>query len=88
MNFDLQLFSERNLKNQTSNQLRKGIRSLNKRIEEHFAKIANPEKYYSDWNVEKDKQAGRIGHWQHEIKKFAESIQSRIDELAKRGELP
>lgn len=88
MKFNLQLFAEDALDKQTPNQLRKGIRSLNKRIEEHLVKIANPEKIYSDWDAEKDRQAGRLGHWQHEIKKFAESIQHRIDELEKRGELP
>ena len=86
MKFDLQLFTDKNLQNQTSAQLRKGIRSLNKRIEEHFDKIKNPAKFYADWNDEPDKQAGRIGHWQHEIKKFAESIQYRVEELEKRGE--
>ena len=86
MKFYLQLFTEKNLENQTSAQLRKGIRSLNKRIEEHFAKIKNPEKVYKDWYNEPDKQEGRIAHWQHEIKKFAESIQYRVEELEKRGE--
>ena len=88
MKFNLQLFAEKNLSNQTSGQLRKGIRSLNKRIDEHFAKIKHPEKIYADWYDEPDKQKGRIGHWQHEIKRFAESIQSRIEELEKRGEKP
>lgn len=76
------------MRNQTSNQLRKGIRSFQKRIEEHWQKINNPEKFYSDWNDEPDKQAGRIGHWQHEIKNFAESIQNRVEELNRRGEQP
>ena len=88
MNFDLQLFSERNLKNQTPNQLRKGIRSLKKKLALHLAKIEEPWKSYSDWFSEPDKQQGRIEHWQHEIRNFEESIQNRIDELAKRGELP
>ena len=88
MNFDLQLFGERNLSNQTSNQLRKGIRSLQKEIVEHRAKINEPWKSYPDWFSEPDKQQGRIEHWQKEIRNFEESIQNRIDELAKRGELP
>ena len=88
MIFDLQLFAERNLQNQTPNQLRKGIRSFKKRIDEHLAKIAEPWKYYQDWYSEPDKQTGRIGHWQDEIDNFNESIQNRIDELAKRGEKP
>ena len=88
MNFDLQLFSERNLSNQTPNQLRKGIRSLQKKLDLHLAKINEPWKSYSDWFSEPDKQRGRIEHWQHEIRNFEESIQNRIDELAKRGEQP
>lgn len=88
MIFNLQLFSEDALKNQTSNQLRKGIRSLRKKIDFHLYKIANPWEFYPDWFSEPDKQAGRIGHWQHELKNFTESIQSRIDELEKRGEKP
>ena len=86
MNFNLQLFAEKNLKNQTSNQLRKGIRAFQKRIEEHLAKINNPSASYPDFYNEPDKQAGRIAHWLHEIKNFNESIQNRIDELEKRGE--
>lgn len=86
MKFDLQLFAEDAIENQTANQLRKGIRSLNKRIEEHFAKIEQPWKSYSDWFDEPDKQKGRIGHWQKEIENMKESIQNRVDELEKRGE--
>jgi len=88
MIFDLQLFAEKNLENQTSNQLRKGIRTFQKRIEEHWAKINNPLASYPDFYDEPDKQEGRIGHWLHEIKNFNESIQNRVDELEKRGETP
>ena len=88
MNFDLQLFAEDALERQTSNQLRKGIRSLKKKIEEHRLKIKEPWKVYADWYEKPDKQLGRIAHWLHEIKNFNESIQSRIDELEKRGEQP
>lgn len=89
MNFDLQYFAEETLKKQTANQLRRGIRSLNKDLELHLKKIENPEEFFSDWNS-KDERAktGLIKHWQHEIKNFAESIQNRIDELEKRGEKP
>lgn len=86
MNFDLQLFAEDALKNQTSNQLRRGIRSLNKRIEEHWAKIANPEEYYRDWFSEPERQPGRIRHWQKEIEDMEEAVRNRTDELNKRGE--
>lgn len=86
MNFDLQWFAEKNLQNQTPNQLRKGIRSFEKRIMEHQKKIENPWEIYVDWFSEPDRQAGRLGHWQKEIEDFEESIQNRIDELKKRGE--
>ena len=88
MKFDLQSFAEKNLENQTSNQLRKGIRAFQKRIEEHLIKINNPSASYPTFYDEPDKQAGRIGHWLHEIKNFNESIQNRVDELEKRGEKP
>ena len=86
MKFDLQCFTEDALKNQTSNQLRKGIRSLQKKISIHHEKIRHPEKIYSDWYSNPDSQEGRIRHWQKEIDDFEEAIKNRIDELEKRGE--
>ena len=86
MRFDLQLFTEDAIERQTSNQLRKGIRSLQKKIAIHEFKIANPWTSYSDWFAEPEKQHGRLRHWQHEIQRFKESVQNRIDELKKRGE--
>ena len=74
------------MENQTSAQLRKGIRSLQKKIEAHLAKINNPTVSYPDFYDEPEKQEGRIGHWLHEIKNFNESIQNRVKELEKRGE--
>ncbi|MBR4903822.1 MAG: hypothetical protein IKZ53_04060 [Selenomonadaceae bacterium] len=89
MIFDLQSFAEEAIENQTSNQLRKGIRSLKKEIEEHLLKIENPEENCKDWNLRDERaKKGLIRHWNHEIKKFSESIQNRIDELEKRGEKP
>ena len=88
MKFDLQLFTEDAVENQTSNQLRKGIRSLKKKIEIHQHKIKNPWESYSDWFLEPAKQRGRLKHWQKEIEDFEQSIQNRIDELTKRGEQP
>ena len=77
------------MENQTSAQLRKGIRSLNKDLELHLDKIENPEKYCTDWNFKDEREKiGLIKHWRHEIKNFAESIQNRIEELEKRGEKP
>ncbi len=86
MKFDLQWFTEKNLENQTSNQLRKGIRTFQKRIEEHLNKIKEPWKIYDDWYDEPEMQEGKLSHWLHKIKNFEESIQNRIKELEKRGE--
>lgn len=87
MKFDLQFFAENALENQTSAQLRKGIRSLKKDLEVHLEKIENPADYCVDWNLRDERaKAGLIRHWLHEVKNFNESIQNRVDELAKRGE--
>ena len=89
MNFDLQLFTEDALKYQTPNQLRKGIRSLKKKINLHLAKIENPDKFCKEWaSYDEGQREGLLWHWQHEIGNFEKSIQYRIDELAKRGEQP
>ena len=81
MKFDLQLFAEDAIEHQTPNQLRN--------IAEHFAKIDNPEKFCDEWSQYDDEhREGLLWHWQHEILTFERSIQNRIDELAKRGELP
>lgn len=87
MKFDLQSFAEDALKNQTSNQLRKGIRSLKKKIALHQNKIENPAKYCDDWNLKDERgQNGLIRHWQKEITDSEESIRNRIEELKERGE--
>jgi len=51
LKFNLQLFAEQNLQNQTSNQLRKGIRYLKKDLELHLKKIEHPADYCIDWNI-------------------------------------
>ena len=48
MKFDLQYFNEDAIEHQTPNQLRKGIRSLRKKIELHLKKIENPAEYCDD----------------------------------------
>ncbi len=87
MKFNLQLFAEDALKHQTPNQLRKGIRSLQKKINLHLEKIKHPADHCDDWHLKDETaQAGLIRHWQKEIEDAEESIQNRIDELKKRGE--
>lgn len=89
MKFDLQYFAEKSLQNQTSNQLRKGIRSLSKDLKLHLNKIEHPENYCSDWDSKDEREkTGLIKHWLHEIKTFSESIQNRVEELEQRGEKP
>lgn len=83
---NLQFFAEK-LENQKTSSLRKGIRSLEKEIAEHEHKIANPQDYYKDWDSFSDiDKKYKLGHWQHEIDNFNKSIQSRKDELKRRGE--
>ena len=87
MKFNLQLFAEDALKHQTPNQLRKGIRSLQKKIDLHLKKIEQPAEHCDDWHLKDEAaQAGLIRHWRKEIEDAEESIQNRIDELKKRGE--
>ena len=85
---NLQLFAEKDIKKQTIQSLKRGIRSYNEAIEEHKDKIANPETYYDDWDVVSDKvRRGRIKHWEKEIRNFERSIAEREDELKRRGAL-
>lgn len=85
---NLQLFAEKDLKNQSSNSLRRSIRNFEKRIAEHEHYIENPVSHCPDWETKDPrKQQGLIKHWQKEISNFKESIQNRIDELKERGEV-
>ena len=78
---------EKGLKTQPSSALRKGIRSLEKRVEDHYKKVQAPEKYCKDWDSYTERaKSGLIKHWKQEIDNFNDSISNRIDELKKRGE--
>jgi len=68
----LNFFSEGGIKSESEVQLRKGIRSLEKRIAEHEEKI------------EKQPNSYNAGHWKQEIKTFKENIKNRLLELEKR----
>lgn len=60
---DLQIFSEAGLKNQSSNALRRGIRSLKRMIEQHLEKIENPKKFCPAWeSMSEFEKAGEIRH--------------------------
>ena len=63
------------------------LRSLEKRVEDHYKKIQAPEKYCKDWDSYTERaKSGLIKHWKQEIDNFNDSISNRIDELKKRGE--
>lgn len=85
-NFSLQLFFEKDLANQSDKSLRKGIRNLEKVIQQHEEYLQNPLPHCPDWNeyTEKRKQ-GLKKHWEKEISNAKESIENRKNELKNRG---
>ncbi len=86
LKYNLQMFAEDNLSKENEAQLKKGIRTLTKRIEQHKKYIENPLSHVVSWeSYPKNIQAGTIRHWEKEIKNFEESIQARKDELERRG---
>lgn len=75
------------LEKQSSSSIRKGIRSLEKRIEGHREKLKHPELYTDEWEERPEKyKKGLYRHWRHEIQKFQESIERSKNELRRRGE--
>ena len=86
INLDMQFFAEKDLKNQSSISLKRGIRSLNKKVELHREKLKNPQIYDKDWKIKNEEQKeGLLKHWRKEISNQEESINNRIEELRKRG---
>ena len=87
---DLQMFAARREKavyTQSSAEIKKSIRTFRKLIEQHKKKIANPSEYDSEWsNKDKRAQDGLVDHWVREISNFEASIETRIEELKRRGE--
>lgn len=82
----LQLFAE-NLDNKTSQELSKGIKSLERRIREHERKISDPQKYMNNWEgaCEQEKN-GTVKYWEKEIKRYQKQIDARIEKLKERGD--
>lgn len=79
--------TESGVAKQKSAALKKGIRSLQARIDEHKLKISDPLRYCEDWETFDDAhKAGLIRHWEREIITFQRSIDTRIEELKKRGD--
>ncbi len=57
----------------TPRELNKGIRSFQRRIDEHRDKLANPQKYDPRWHTyTKDHQLRQLRGWEQEIKNFTE----------------
>lgn len=84
---NLQMFAEKDLANQKTLSLMKGIASFQEQIREHERKIANPKAYVPDWdNMDERAKQGLLRHWNKEIKNFRESVDNRIAELKRRGE--
>lgn len=77
----------KDVENQSSNSLKRGIISYTKRIAEHEDKINNPDKYYLDWNKVPDNvKNGRLKHWRKEIDNFKQSIEDNLWELRRRND--
>ena len=74
------------LEKQTPHEIRKGIRTLRKRITEHEERIKNPNKL-SYWNrLTPERKKGLLIRWGKEIDNFHRGIAKRIEELNNRGE--
>lgn len=78
---------ETDLARQSVTSIKKGMRSLQKEIELHKSKIANPSKHIPEWDSYPErKKAGLIKHWNKEIVNLNKSIEYRRVELRERGE--
>lgn len=85
---NLQLFAETDIERQESRSLKRAMRKYERRIAEHQKKIDNPQDYCPNWQeMTAEQQSGLKRHWQKEIRTFNENIQTRVEELRKRGDL-
>lgn len=82
----LQFFANKGIAKQKDKQLQKSIDSWSSRVEDHKNRIANPQKYYPEWDSFDERyQSGLIKHWNTEIKTFNKDIKEAKDELERRG---
>ncbi|MFV0558880.1 MAG: phage minor capsid protein [Enterococcus sp.] len=82
---DLQMFAEKDIKNQSTSSLQKAIRKYNKQISIHEEKVANPTKFVDNWDSRHPGyKVGIIKHWNKEIANFKQSIENRKEELKRR----
>ena len=83
----LDFFANKGIAKQRTANLRKSIRTLTQRIDEHYEKIAHPERIYKEWyNFPEELKTRIILHWKKEIKNFQRNISECEEELNKRGE--
>lgn len=84
---NIQLFAEKDIKNQSSTSLNHAIRQYKKRIDEHNDKIDHPEAHIPNWtSMTAEQRSGLIKHWKKEIRNFNQSIDDRVKELTERGD--
>jgi hypothetical protein len=63
----------KNYENLAIGKIEKGIRSLDGRVQEHLAKIANPAQYAKDWgSMSAERQAKLLHFWEKEIANYSE----------------
>ena len=87
LKMDMQFFTEKDIKNQNSNSLKRSMRKFRDNIALHQDKIDNPQKYIPDWDALPDfRKAGAIKWWKREIRNYTNSYNERVDELKKRGD--
>lgn len=85
---NIQLFGTPNYSEMHTEGLRKTVKSLGKRIEEHQRKIQNPASIYPEWkNFPEERKQREIGHWNREIERFKDQRAAAEKELKNRGVL-
>ena len=83
----LMFFSEKGLREKRPIELKRGIRSIRRRLLEHLNKIQNPELYCKNWqDFSPERQRGTLEFWQKEIDDKQRAILERIEILKEKGE--
>lgn len=81
----IQFFANKGIIKQKDKQLQKSIASWTENVERHKDMIAEPKKYYPDWDTFDERyQSGLIKHWNTEIKTFTKDIKEANEELKRR----
>ena len=86
--FSILFFSEKGLRERKPIELKRGIRSIRKRLLEHLHKIENPDLYCQEWqDLSPERQRGLLEFWQKEIDEKQRAISERIEILKEKGEV-